>query len=748
MNIEAPIRDQGDAVGPDRPTAPSADVSRALRTIWHSRLLLAGTTVFAGLCAWIVTSNATPVFTATTKVMVDGRVSSLADIQQYMISRVPAYLAVASEVEVIGSRTLAERVANSMNLFEDPEFNPSLLDPAREPGVLDGLSGLFAGAWKAIVGADAPIEEPAGLREDRLRRTVVDGVVARTTATAVERSVVIEVSFQSTDPAKASAIANSIAEHYVTAQLEAKFDAIRRTTSWLTDRLEDLRQAVNNSENAVAEYRREQGLIDTDGRLVTVQKLAELNSQLVVAQARRAEQQALVTRLEQLRQSGRSLEAVGEVLESSLIQSLKEQEATLAREASDLSVRYGDRHPTMAKVRAEQSEIRSKIDTEIGRLGQGLRNELAVLRDREAALAHQIVDLESVILEQNDAEIRLRELERDAQANRALYEAFLSRFKESGSQEDIQQADARIISEAQPPRSPTHPKPMLMTVAASMVGLLAGVVIALLLEIFNKTVRTREQLEQLTGLPVLGQLPQVRTLPGRGLDSYLASKPHSAFAEACRISWFALKNQDLRGDPRIVLVTSAIPEEGKTSTSLSLARTAAALGSKVLLIDADLRRPSIAKTLRISPTMGLREVLEDRSLLDQVVTQDPNSVVDILPTVPSAEKIGIDVMEAESLADLLSDLKKTYDLLILDSPPALLVADAQILGRLTDRTVFCVRWDQTPRESVTAALKMLSDAHVRVSGTLLTRIVSARDGRYGYADVGYYMGRYRGYYTR
>lgn len=726
---------------------PTVDVTQTLRTLWRRRYFLFACVVIATVAAWVAVSRITPVYSASVKVIVDDRSSRFVDLQQILTNRIPSYLTVASEVEIVRSRGLAQRVAESLNLYDDPEFNPALMRDQPSDGLFAGAVALLREARNAVFGgADVGPVETEEQQRIRVRRQVVDGVLGRLDVSPVAQSMVIVVSFSSTDPAKSARVANAVAEHYVTAQLEAKFEAIRRTTTWLTDRLESLREAVSRSEGAVAEYRKAQGLIDSGGRLPSHQHLTELNSQAIVTQGRRAELQARVGRIESLMRAGRGIEAVGEVLDSPLIQRLKEQEATLAREISDLELRYGQRHPQMAKVRAEQAEIRSKIDIEVDKLAAGLRNELGVLRDREAALRVQVSSLEKTILEQNDAQIRLRELERDAQANRTLYEAFLSRFKETGDQEDIQRSDARIISAAEQPRGPAYPRARLIYLAAAMLGLLAGTVIVLVAEQMNRTIRSREQLEAISGLPVLGQIPHVRVMPGRQVHAYLVDKPSSSFAEAFRIAWFAFKHSDPGSEPKVVLVTSAVPEEGKSLTSLSLARTAANLGMRVCLVDADLRRPSLSATLGLVPEYGIREVLAGAASLDAAIVKDPLGSVDTLLCKKAASGDGFDLPGSKEMADLTAQLRERYDLVVFDSPPTLPVADVQLLGRLADRTILCVRWDKTPHGSVSLALRMLHDAHVRVTGTLLTRVVVRKHARYG-GDMGYYYGKYNGYYS-
>jgi capsular exopolysaccharide synthesis family protein len=263
------------------------------------------------------------------------------------------------------------------------------------------------------------------------------------------------------------------------------------------------------------------------------------------------------------------------------------------------------------------------------------------------------------------------------------------------------------------------------------------------IEQFDNVFRNGGQLEAETGVPVLGLVPQVRLPPGHRIDTYLAEKPASSYAEAFRIVWFSLKHAVPEGGLRVLLVTSSVPEEGKSVTALSLARTAAKMSLKVALVDADVRRPSIGRMLGVAPVKGIAEILKGEATLDEAMMRDPLSSVDVLmPSAPQA----IDLMATSTdLARLVSELRERYDLVVIDSPPTMPVADVQVLARLADYTLFCVRWNETPRASVVASVRSLVAANV--AGTLLTRVNIRKHARYGYGDVGYYYGKYPGYYS-
>jgi len=722
------------------------DLRQMLRTLWRRRwlILLCGL-LFAGI-AWTFVSRIEPVYTATSSVMLDARRQRVVDVREVLSQMAPLQVTVISEAEVIRSRGLAERVAVKLDLFSDPEFDASL-----RPSERSAFGFLMDTANKAIA-AIFPTPEPPAIdpdtRETRRRAAVVNAVSGRLQAAAVPQSLVINISFTSNDPRKAARIVNAFAEAYVNEQLEARFDALRRGSAWLNDRLDTLRQAVVASDSAVAAYRTSIGMIETRGVQINTQRLQEVASQVILVQSRRAEQEARVARLEALLRENRGVDAADEVLDSPLLQRLKEQESQLARENAELRLRYGANHPSMTKSNAELATARTAITTEVRKQAQTMRSELTVLREREASLTRQSRDLEGQVLRQSGAEVRLRELEREAQANRTLYESFLARFKETGEQENIQQSDSRIISQAREPRAPSAPRKGLILTGALLAGLAIGVALALVIERFDDAFRTRDELESAVGYPVVGMIPAIATLPGRNVNNHIVDKPGSGYAEAFRIAWFSLRNATKGREIGVVLVTSSVPEEGKSLTSLSLARTAAGLSKRTLLIDADLRRSTVARMLGVAPQSGLTDVLAGAVPLAEAIVQDPRTDVDVLVARGTAGNDAEIPNGADALAHIVAQAKAAYDVVILDCPPTMPVADAQVVAPLADAALFCVRWNSTPRAAVVDSLRTLAAAGAPIAGILLTRVNVRKHAAYGYGDVGHYYGKYRGYYGK
>ncbi|MFN3076309.1 MAG: GumC family protein [Alphaproteobacteria bacterium] len=712
------------------------DLRQQIGVLWRRRRLILGVVLGVILATWLGLMRFTPIYAGSASVMIENRKTRFLDLKEVITTSQPQLTTVLSEVEVIRSRNVAERVADNLDLYKDPEFNPSLR--AREGGLLTLLREFIAQLSKPSVPEPSP-----GEKERAMRAAVVTGLLARVSANPVPQSMVINIQVRSEDPAKASLLTNTLAEQYVLDQLNAKFEATRNASVWLSRRLETLRTSVAQAERAVAAFRASSGLIDSKGVLPTHQQLAELNTQLIQIQGRRSELQAKVAHLETLIQSNRGAEAADEVVESPLIQRLREQETTLMREVSDMSTRYGEMHPKMIKGNAELAELRSKINTEIAKLSQALRNEHNVARARESAIQERIRKLDATVVEQNRSEVRLHELEREAQSSRTLYENFLNRFKETSEQEQIQQPDARIISRSERPVSPAFPRKGLILGVMSIGGLLLGTILALVLERLDNTFRSREELENATGLPAIGMIPFVDKKP---VAQYLLDRPTSAFAEALRGLWISLCHNDPAATPKVVAITSSFPDEGKSMTALSLARTVAILGHRVVLVDCDLRRSAVARLLEITPTHFVDEILEGKIDIATAMIRDTASTLHVLPA-RNVERPPLDMLGSTVMKDFLSTLQRDFDLVLLDCPPVMPVSEAQILGRLADKTVFCVLWDRTPREAVSNSLRQLRDVQVDMAGTILTKVHLKKHARYGYGDIGHYYGRYKGYYA-
>ena len=730
-----------------------------LARLWlHKRLIF--TTIFLGtLAAAIAVSQVTPLYSASTKVIIGIPKVSVPGIAEILRGLRIGRPAVESEKEVLTSQTLIAKVVDRLNLVSEAEFNPELRPPSLSLNSLIGSIDpwmLVPADWRTAVLGTAKSPPPPPSREEieqEARRTVRDGVQSVVSVEIVGRSRVLEVTATSEDPELAAAIANTLSELYLVDQLEAKFEATRRAADWLNERVAELRGQVEASERAVEDYRRRHGLIQGKDTTVTEQQITEINTQLILARTKTAEAGARLRQIRSLVRSEDGVDSAAEVLASPLIQRLRERETDVARRAAEMATEYGARHPKMINIRAELADVRSKIEAEVRKIVRGLRNELEVAQTRERTLERNLEILKVEATKGGAAQGQLRVLEREAAANRALFDTLLARYKEAGQQEGIQHADARIISRAEVPRSPSSPRTTLIVGVALAVSAFLGVLLVFLLEILDRGFRSSEQIEEMTGVGTLSLIPMLTKRRRKRLpfDRYVIERPASSFAEALRTLHTGVLLSSADAESKSVLISSSLPSEGKTTISIALASLVARSGRTVLLVDADLRRGQVAETLDLRRGPGLIEILStpDASLED-VIQRDPDSGLHVLTAGVRSASSSTDLLGTAPMAELMSALRHAYDLIVIDSPPVHLVSDARILSTMADRTVYVVRWEKSRRDIVRLGLRQLMEAGADVAGVALNMVNVRKNARYGYADSGYYYGssgEYRSYYT-
>ena len=562
------------------------------------------------------------------------------------------------------------------------------------------------------------------------------------------RSNVLFITYSSIDPKMAAKAANATADVYILDQLNAKYEATERANAWLGDRVNELRQRLENSSQELENFRRQAGLLEIDGSTIFTQQYAELSSEAAAARTRRAEAEARYNQVQQLLSSDAGVGTAAAVLDSPLIQRLREQEAEVLRKLGELKTQLRDGHPQMVLARTELEDLQEKINSEVRKIVTNLGNELEIARVREANLREEVESLGARIAEQNQAEITIRELESVVDTDRDLYETVLTRFKEIDVQQsDVIQPDARVISYATVPGSPSKPNKRMIVAAGLILSLIVGIVLAFFREQLDTGFRTLEQIEEATGVPTIGLVPRIGR-SGRSSSraaTFVVDKPNSAFAESLRTLRTALLLSNVDRPPKLVMFTSAVPGEGKSLTALSTARAAAMSGQKVLIIDCDLRKPSLQELLEVPNDTGIVECLSHEKNLEDVIQMDFKSGMHFIlagPKVPNPT----DVLASDQMRDLLSALTDAYDLIVLDTPPVMAVSDSLVLSRMVDKTVFLVRWERTRREATVAAVRRILESGAELAGIVLTQVDAKRHDRYYNRASGYY-GEYNKYYS-
>jgi Mrp family chromosome partitioning ATPase/LPS O-antigen subunit length determinant protein (WzzB/FepE family) len=545
---------------------------------------------------------------------------------------------------------------------------------------------------------------------------------------------VIEISFATTRPGASAAIVNAIAEQYIVDQLEARTETMRSAIQWLTGRVAEARQQVRDAEDTVEALRAELAGAAGQGLDITEQQLAALNTALSAARSRTAEVAARYQRLRAGLEDGADLAAISELRESALVTAYRAESAELAERLGTVS----PNHPSAPRMRAALADLRAKVRAEAESIVAAVGTELGAARAQEASLTASVHALETKALGQSREEIRLRQLERDADASRLLYETMLKRLKETSEQVELQESNARILSPADPPLEPESARKHLIVAMAAAFGMLAGIGLVFLRDQLDDSFRSPQQIEDLTGDTVLATIPAIRRR--RDAVKLLRERPSSSLAESVRNLRTSLLYANGAHPPTVVLFTSSVPREGKSTTALLTALTGRQMGKSAIIVDCDLRKPAPGGT-------ELARVLDGTTPLETAIQTDAETGLHRLATRHGdARTSPADILASPEFAALVRRLAEHYDLVVLDAPPALVVTDARILSAISDTVVYAVRWGRTPRGAVLEGLRELRSVDAPIAGIVLTMIDEARAAKTTVDGYTYYKGRFRDYY--
>lgn len=716
------------------------DVLRLLnRRKWH----IVGVMALVCSLTAITLSQLTPLYRATALVMLDTRKMKVTNTTDVLSGQVVDIAAVQTEIEILRSASLLSRVVDKLRLDLDPEFG------AAAPSLASLTIRQLRTAYARLI--QEPSRTGNSPKEGNARARAI-AILTRDLQIATRgRSYVIAISVDLADPAKAKRIVDTISDFYLVDQLQAKLDANKRATEFFNDRLTDLKRNVESAERAVAAFRQKSGLTIGKDETIASQSLTELNTQLIQARAQRADKESRLVALKEAARNPATLGGITEVLANPLISSLRAQEAEVARRIGDLNQRYGENHPRLLQARAEQGQIQARIHAEVAKIIGSVQGDAEAARSKEQQLEEQVAQLERHAGGLGQSEVELRQLQRESQSTRAVYVDFLKRFKELREQQDIQQPDARILSSATASPGVVFPRYVLTMALAVIGGFVLGIALIALMERLDGGFRTGEQIERLMGRPVIGMIPGLSRLTLGKLSpaTFAVDKPSSAYAEALRSAYTAINLGMLDKRPKILLVTSSLPQEGKSTFACSLAALLARSNpaKKVVVVDADLRRSSVLKSLGVPATGGtIDEYLLGTKSLEEVIGHDHTSGLYYIPARSNTPN-SAEILDSQAMHQFVQLLSESFDLVLIDSPPVMAVSDARVTAKLADYVIFLVRWETTTRELAINALKLLQDTYRHV-GVVLAQVNVRRHSRYGYGDYGYYYSKYGDYYNK
>jgi len=644
--------------------------------------------------------------------------------------------AMNTEITVIKSKSVALRVATELGLHKDPEFqshNP-LTELVERLGFLrlDRANNNSA----QIIG---------GTEEEKAEKLDQAADVLRARLDVWQAAYIIYVSTISQNPIKAQRLASTIANDYLASQREARQEALQRVATWLRDRVDDLRSRVLATESSIAKLKTESGIRDTGLDDVSEQQISELNTQLMTA---RAEVDEKRVRLEQARRvidTNGDIQSIPELTASATLTELRQKQTELNWRAADLQNKVGERHAQVIAIRAELTGINKQINAEAEHILGNMQNTYDIAMRREQSLEANL-QRRTAALGNSETYGKLQQLRRVADADRNLYESYLSQYNDIAERRTLQDASARIISPATLPRSPSSSRRVLFYALGGMLGLGCGFLLAFLLEYIQSGVKTATEIEQFFGRPVVGIIPLVqhqkfRSSPYDRLFHRMVDKPLSQFTEAVHAMRISLELSS--ANPKVILITSALPSEGKSTAAMLLAASSASSGKRTVLLDCDLRQQSTSEAFRSKRQPGLSELLRGTAELMDVITKDMATQTHVIAAgsmVPNAA----DLMMSQRMRDLIAQLRGKFDYIVMDAPPLLPVVDALALATVADKVLMIVEWGQTPRASISEALKVLRPEAQRVAGIVLNKVDLNQLQGYGYRGGYHYrsVGKY------
>jgi len=732
------------------------DIREYLLTVYKRRWTVLAIFLIVVLAVAVKSFTTTPVYEAETRVMVENKPMGLAPYGDSAFNYFGQLRYFETQYKIIESRAVACEIVRRLDLENNEEFSPR---PAEglfadlKASLRSWLGSMKRSILSLFQGEDGKPEQAAeaALAEEDCNTGLAGAVIGRISVKPIKDSNLIDIGFRARDPVLAARGANTAAEAYIDHSLAVRLDSVKQAMGWLHERMDKERKKVDEAESALLAYKQSHRIITdftSDMETITAQKLSQLNAQVVAAEADRVEAETRYKQALALRNNPLVSDSIPEVMDNSLIQTIKKTEVQLYQQISELSRKYGRNHPKMKAAQSELEEIQNRKVLEVNRIIDSLKNQFEVAAAREKSLRAALDRQKEEVLDLNEKAIAFSVLQRQAEGAREMYEVLIKRFKETAASEDIRTSNIRVIDRATVPGAPVVPTPRRNILLAAVVGLVLGVGAAFFIEYLDNTLKTPDEAEKAVGVPCLGMLPFIdfgepRT-PADGFNPELvtAARSGSTVSEGFRAIRTKILFSSAVQQPRTILFSSVGPREGKTFVSANLAVTMAQTGSRVLIVDCDMRKPRVHKVFAADREPGLSNVLVGDCDLASAVrrTRVPN--LDILPCglVPPNPS---ELLGSGRMADLLRELSSQYDRIVLDSPPLASVTDAAVLARLTDLTVVVLYSNRTTRNGARNGAQIVHSVGGHLAGTVLNAVDLDRNAyyyQYYYYHYGYYYG--------
>lgn len=730
-------------------------IKLALVFIRRQYLVIIFTAVLASAASLIYLRLIPPAYTAQVQVLFENPRAQFLQKQSLLSEPIVDVTQIETQLLIIKSQATAAAVIKQLKLADHPDFKASRLQ-----------SWLFSWlpTWRPNPSQDAQYATP-----EQPSEATIANFLDRLSAGRIGYSHVIEINFTSSDPALAAEIANATAKAYINDQLEAKFEASRTATSWLRERLQKLGQEAQTAERAVEAYKSQNNIDSPGGKPIDEQQITELNTRLAAARAQSSEAAAKLSRYEALLAADPAkpsaignLDAIGsDAMNSTIITSLRQQYLELARREAELSARVGRDHLAVVNIRNRLREYRVSILDEVKRLAEISRNEADLAKQRQQEIEKRL----SVAIAQsrltNSAELTIRDLESRAKSLRALYDTFLQQYMGSTQQETFPISETRVIFPASAAQTKSKPKAKVVLSFGLLGGLALGLLLGFVRDVMDRVFRTSSQLEAALELPCLSLVP-ILSLPrqqkpaGRpqqtpedssqrilstapGIHRAVVGMPLSRYTEAVRSIKLAIDHSPANTSNQVIGVTSALPNEGKTTIAASLAQLIGHCGKKVIIVDCDLRNPSLSARVVPKAVDGIIEIMNGDRSLEEVVWRDPTTNLAVLPAVQRGAVLhSSELLSDSAICKLFDRLRQSYDYVIVDLPPLSPLVDVRVTAPLIDCYVLVVEWGRTKIDVVQHALHTAPTISDSLIGAVLNKTDIKAMARYDTHRSDYY----------
>jgi polysaccharide biosynthesis transport protein len=718
---------------------PPPDLVRYLRTLNRYKWGILMVVVAVGMLAAMYASILRPIYRSTATLYLEsGKPKLVSNQEMYDSWSVSSRDYFLTQFEIIKSRDFAERLVRVMQLTKHPEYDPR---QQAKPWYAAWVPERFL----PIAPAKAPGENNAQSEEDILEG-VVFNVMGGITLQPVRNTQLVKISFDSHDPALAERVPNTLAMIYIIADLETRGETTRRSMSFLNTQAEELKRKLSESERALQAYREQEKIVVAKGASVAgaIRQLEDLATSLEDARRKGTEAEAVYNQLSTARQgqSPAALESLSVVQKNPVVVRFREAEAEAERRVSEASKRYGAEHPKMVAAQSDLKAVQENLRRQIATVIESATKDYEVAKANEANLERALSRAKAESQAYNRKEFTLSSLERDVASNRQLYDLFTQRSKETNTG-DLPASIARVIDTAIFPKAPFGPNKRNIIGIAMLIALLVSVSIALLLEQMDITVKTSHEVESKLEVKAVGVLPRLWLKPGAHIERLFVDENQSAFTEGIRTIRSDVLLSGIDSPQKVVLLTSSLPQEGKTTIACNLAFAFSQI-KKTLLVEADMRRPRIGRILGVEPRRpGLSELVAGRAPLDECVAPVDNSNLWVLQSgrLPMNP---LDLLSSQHFAEVMETLKQAFEVIVIDSPPLHLVSDALVLSQFASTVLYVVKADSTPypqaRHGLTQ-LQRLNEPALIGLGVVLNQLDLDRANKY-YGEYKGYGGRY------